>query len=129
MIPPIRIEDNGVPRYVQIRDQLLRAVGSGMLRPGEQMPTMRELAVAVKVDLNTVRHAYDELEKTGAIVIVRAQGTYVAERPPPEDKLLLAKRAESLAHETIAIANAAGIDPIDLANRIIGMTQPKRGRK
>lgn len=129
MIPSIRIEDNGVPRYVQIRDQLLRAVGSGVLRPGEQMPTMRELAVAVKVDLNTVRHAYDELEKTGAIVIVRARGTYVAERPPPVDTLLLAKRTESLAHETIAIANAAGIDPIDLANRIIGMTQPKRGKK
>src|ERR1035437_124833 len=129
MIPSIRIEDNGVPRYVQIRDQLLRAIGAGALRPSEQMPTMRELAVAVKVDLNTVRHAYDELEKTGAIVIVRARGTYVAEKPPPVDTLLLAKRTESLAHETIAIANAAGIDPIDLANRIIGMTQPKRGKK
>ncbi|HTD06188.1 GntR family transcriptional regulator [Undibacterium sp.] len=129
MIPSIRIEDNGVPRYVQIRDQLLRAIGAGVLRPGVQMPTMRELAVALKVDLNTVRHAYDELARTGAIVIVRARGTYVAERPPPVDALLLAKRMESLAHETIAIANAAGIDPVDLANRIIGMTQPKRGKK
>jgi GntR family transcriptional regulator len=129
MIPTIHIEDNGVPRYVQIRDQLLRAIGAGALRPGEQMPTMRELAVAVKVDLNTVRHAYDELEKTGAIVIVRARGTYVAERPPPLDTQLLAKRTESLAHETIAIAQAAGIDPVELANRIIGMTQPKRGKK
>jgi GntR family transcriptional regulator len=129
MIPPIRIEDNGVPRYVQIRDQLLRAIGAGVLSPGAQMPTMRELAVAVKVDLNTVRHAYDELEKTGAIVIVRARGTYVAERPPPPDTALLAKRMESLAHETIAIANAAGIHPVDLANCIIEMNQPKRGKK
>ena len=128
MLSRLHLEENGVPRYVQIRDQLLRAIGAGALQPGEQMPTMREIAVALKVDLNTVRHAYDELEKTGSIVIVRARGTYVAERPPPLDSLLLDKRTESLAHETIAIANAAGIDPVDLANRIIGMTQQKRGK-
>lgn len=128
MIPNIHIEENGVPRYVQIRDQLLRAIGAGVLQPGQQMPTMRELAVELKVDLNTVRHAYDELEKTGSIVIVRARGTYVAERPPPLNKLQLDQRADSLAHETIAIANAAGIDPAELAHRIIKMTQPKRGK-
>jgi GntR family transcriptional regulator len=129
MIPSIRLEDNGVPRYVQIRDQLLHAIGAGVLGPGEQMPTMRELAVALKVDLNTVRHAYDELEKTGAIVIVRARGTYVAERPPPIDVSQLATRTESLAHQTIAIAQSAGIDPVDLANRVLGICQPKGGKK
>ena len=85
MLSRLHLEESGVPRYVQIRDQLLRAIGAGTLQPGEQMPTMREIAVALKVDLNTVRHAYDELEKTGSIVIVRARGTYVAERPPPLD--------------------------------------------
>jgi GntR family transcriptional regulator len=128
MLPNIHLEENGVPRYVQIRDQLLRAIGAGALLPGQQMPTMRELAVALKVDLNTVRHAYDELEKTGAIVIVRARGTYVAERPPPLDKSQLNKRLDNLAQETIAMANAAGIDPVELANRIVSMTQPKRGK-
>ncbi len=128
MIPRIHLEDNGVPRYVQIRDQLLRAIGAGDLQPGQQMPTMRELAVELKVDLNTVRHAYDELEKTAAIVIIRARGTYVAERPPPLDKSLQDKRLDSLAQETIAIANAAGIDPVDLAQRVIKLSQPKRGK-
>ncbi len=128
MLPFIHLEDNGVPRYVQIRDQLLHAIGAGAVGPGEQMPTMRELAVALKVDLNTVRHAYDELEKTGAIVIVRARGTYVAERPPPVDVSQLSKRTENLAHKTIAIAQAAGIDPIELANRILGMSQPQMGQ-
>ena len=47
------------------------------------MPTMRQVAVSLKVDLNTVRHANTDLEQTGAIVILRARGTYVAERPPP----------------------------------------------
>ena len=128
MIPRILLEDNGVPRYVQMRDQLLRAIGAGELQPGQQMPTMRELAVELKVDLNTVRHAYDELEKTGAIVIIRARGTYVAERPPPLYKSLQEKRLDSLAQETIAIANAAGIDPAELAQRMIKLSQPKRGK-
>ena len=61
MIPPLQLEDNGVPVYVQIRDQMLRAIGAGVLRPGEQMPTMRQIAVLLKVDLNTVRHAYSDL--------------------------------------------------------------------
>ena len=128
MIPRIQLEDNGVPRYVQMRDQLLRAIGAGELQPGQQMPTMRELAVELKVDLNTVRHAYDELEKTGAIVIIRARGTYVAERPPPLDKSLKDKRLDNLAQETIAIANAAGVDPVELAQRMIKLSQPKRGK-
>jgi GntR family transcriptional regulator len=129
MIPAIRIEDNGVPRYVQIRDQLLRAIGAGVLAPGSQMPTMRELAVELSVDLNTVRHAYDDLEKGGFINIVRARGTYVAQHPPPEDTAGKAARLESLAHETIAIANAAGIDPAQLASRILEMNHNKRGKK
>lgn len=129
MHPPIRIENNGVPRYVQIRDQLLRAIGAGILQPGEQMPTMRELAVELLVDLNTIRHAYDELEKGGFINIVRARGTYVAQHPPPEDSSSKAARTESMAHETIAIASAAGIDPVELANCILSMTNGKRGKK
>lgn len=128
MIPPIRIEENGIPRYVQIRDQLLRAIGSGILKPGQQMPTMREVAVELSVDLNTVRHAYDDLERGGFIDIVRARGTYVAQHPPPEEPDARAARIDSLAHETIAIANAAGIDPAELANRILS-TLTKRGTK
>ncbi len=128
MIPRIHLDDNGVPRYVQMRDQLLRAIGAGELQPGQQMPTMRELAVELKVDLNTVRHAYDELEKTGAIVIIRARGTYVAERPPPLDKSVQDKRLDNLAQETIALANAAGIDPVELAQRMIKLSQTKRGK-
>ena len=53
----LTLETNGVPIYVQIRDQMLRAIGEGALKPGEQMPTMRQVAVALKVDLNTVRRA------------------------------------------------------------------------
>jgi GntR family transcriptional regulator len=89
----LHVVNTGVPIYVQIRDQMLRAIGSGIVAPGEQLPTMRQLAVDLKVDLNTVRHAYDELEQTGAIVILRARGTYVADKPPSVDAGQQAQKA------------------------------------
>ena len=97
----LHIEKNGVPIYVQVRDQMLRLIGTGVLAPGEQMPTMRQLAVALKTDLNTIRHAYDELARSGAIVVVRARGTYVAERPAPAAARASAEQADKLAQRTI----------------------------
>jgi GntR family transcriptional regulator len=124
----LQIENNGVPIYVQIRDQFLRAIGSGTLRPGEQLPTMRQLAVELKVDLNTVRHAYDELEQTHAIVIVRARGTYVADKPPPMDMAREAKKVEALAHQAIALAASAGLDPAEVAHEMLQLTK-RQGAK
>jgi GntR family transcriptional regulator len=129
MVPTLHLQDNGVPVYVQIRDQMLQAIGTGALRPGEQMPTMRQVAVTLKVDLNTVRHAYTDLEQTGAIVILRARGTYVAERPPPIDLARQAKRVESLAQQAIAMLKAAGVDPIDVAQRIVHISKRQRSSK
>lgn len=119
MLPTIRLETSGIPIYVQIRDQMLQAIGARQLKPGEQLPTMRQVAVALKVDLNTVRHAYEELEAGGAIVILRARGTFVAEQPPLVDPQRESRRIESLAAQTIATARAAGIDPQALARQIL----------
>jgi GntR family transcriptional regulator len=127
--PTLHLQDNGVPVYVQIREQMLQAIGAGVLRPGEQMPTMREVAVGLRVDLNTVRHAYSDLEQTGAIVILRARGTYVAERPPPVDGMRQAKRVESLAQQAIALANTAGIDPVEVAQQILQISKRQGGKK
>ena len=129
MTPPLQLEDNGVPVYVQIRDQMLQAIGSGSLRPGEQMPTMRQVAVTLKVDLNTVRHAYGDLEKTGAIVIRRARGTYVADRPPPVDSDRYAKRVAEVAQQVIAIANVAGVEADDVAQQILQVSKRTRSKK
>lgn len=125
----LRVENSGVPIYVQIRDQLLRAIGSGALRPSEQLPTMRELAVHLRVDLNTVRHAYDELEQTGAIVIVRARGTYVAEKPPPLDGAQRAKKLQALAQQATALAVSAGIDPAEVAHEMLQLSKRTGARR
>lgn len=80
---PWLIERSGVPIYVQIRDQLLARITAGDLAPGQQMPTMRQVAGDLGVDLNTVRHAYDELAARGAVRLVRGQGTFVADALSP----------------------------------------------
>jgi GntR family transcriptional regulator len=125
MLTKFQIQNNGIPIYIQIREQLLGAIGAGVLGPGEQLPTMRQVAVTLKVDLNTVRHAYEELEQAGAIVIRRARGTFVADHPPPLDPAKQAQRLESFAQQVVATARAAGIEPRDVAQWITNIANRK----
>jgi GntR family transcriptional regulator len=125
LMAALRLENTGVPIYVQLRTQVLRALGAGILAPGQQMPTMREVAVALKIDLNTVRHAYDELERIGAITLVRGRGSFVAEPPPAKDARTQALEADGLAKQVMAMAAAMGIDPIAVAQQIIALSTRK----
>ena len=125
LLQRLRLESTGVPIYVQLRDQLLRALGARALEPGDQMPTMREVAVALRVDLNTVRHAYDELERIGAINLVRGRGSFVADPPRVQSARATAAQTDSLAMQTLATAAAMGIDPVALAKRITVLAQQK----
>ena len=125
----LHIEQSGIPIYVQIRDQVLRAIGTGVIKPGERMPTMRQVAVALRIDLNTVRHAYDTLARSGALTIQPARGTFVAERPPRIDPSAHAVRLDDLAYRTIAAARAHGIEPAEVARHIIAITEHKEGHR
>jgi GntR family transcriptional regulator len=119
ILDSLRLEETGVPIYVQIREQVLQALGAGLLQPGEQMPTMRQAAIALRVDLNTVRHAYDELERIGAISLIRGLGSFVADPPDPPDPAAAALKADNLARQALAMAAAQGVDPLALADRIV----------
>lgn len=121
----LRLEDTGVPIYVQLREQFLRAMGARLLTPGDQMPTMRQVAVALKVDLNTVRHAYDDLERRGAVVLIRGRGSFVAEPPPAMDGQAHELETENLARQSLAAAAALGVDPLALAKRIAALAAAK----
>ncbi|HEY3793799.1 MAG TPA: GntR family transcriptional regulator [Bradyrhizobium sp.] len=125
LLNSLHLNDSGVPIYVQLRDQILRNLGAGVLAGGEQMPTMREVAVALKIDLNTVRHAYDELERLGAITLIRGRGSFVAKPPPPMGVRARAMQVDSLAKQVLATAAAAGIDPVALADRIRALAKQK----
>jgi GntR family transcriptional regulator len=125
LLKSLRLDNSGVPIYVQLRDQILRNLGAGVLARGDQMPTMREVAVALKIDLNTVRHTYDELERMGAITLVRGRGSFVAEPPAPMGARAQASQIDSLAKQALATAFAAGIDPAALADRIKAIAKQK----
>ncbi|TAL37636.1 MAG: GntR family transcriptional regulator [Phenylobacterium sp.] len=118
LLSTLRIEDTGVPIYVQLREQFLRMMGAGRLKPGDQMPTMRQVAVSLRVDLNTVRHAYDDLERAGAVILVRGRGSFVAEPAATLTGPDHEAETERLARQALAAAAAAGVDPAALARKI-----------
>lgn len=125
LLSSLRLESSGVPIYVQLREQILRQLGAGVLAAGDQMPTMREVAVALKIDLNTVRHAYDELERTGAITLVRGRGSFVAKPPPGMSARAQQAQVNDLAKQVLATAASMGIDPTALADRITALAKQK----
>src|SRR5262249_55057846 len=74
---------SGVPIYRQIMDQVRHGIASGRLRSGEQLPTVRALAVELAVNPNTVIKAYSLLEQQGVLTSEQGSGTFVAETLPP----------------------------------------------
>src|SRR5215467_14383927 len=70
-----------VPLHAQIAESVQLAVATGELAPGEQLPTVRQLSVDLRVNSNTVARVYAELERTGVVETCRGRGTFVRERP------------------------------------------------
>jgi GntR family transcriptional regulator len=125
MLDTLHIEANGIPIYIQIRDQILGAIASGALKPGERLPTMREVAVSLKVDLNTVKHAYEAAQESGGVVLVRAQGSFVADRPPETGD----DRLDKLAQNTAIKAYNQGINLSALIDRLKDFANNQQGRE
>jgi GntR family transcriptional regulator len=75
---------SGVPIYVQIVEQVRQRVSTGELRPGDQLPTVRQMATDLRVNFNTVARAYRLLDEAGLISTQQGRGTYIWETPPPE---------------------------------------------
>lgn len=91
----IRIShDSGVPIYAQITERIKHLVATGVLKPGDQLPTIRQLAVDLRIDPNTVVHAYRELDREGVISTQQGRGTFISEHP--DDEQLSQLRRERL---------------------------------
>ena len=82
---------SNVPIYLQIVEAVQRLVATGYLKPADQLPTVRQLAVDLRVNPNTVARAYLELDHKGVISSQQGRGTYVSEQP---DAAALARRRE-----------------------------------
>jgi GntR family transcriptional regulator len=122
LLAGLRLEASGVPIYVQVREQVLQALAAGLLQPGDQMPTLRQVAVALKIDINTVRRAYDALERAGAISIRHGRGAFVEGPPDPQSA---AEALDGLARQTLAAAQALGVTPDALVRRLVELSHPK----
>jgi len=99
----------GVPIYTQITGQVKSRILSGTLKPGSQLPSVRELAVQLTINPNTVARAYQDLEREGWVRTRRGRGTYVADRPPVDDasaRELVGERMELIVRE----AQELGLD-------------------
>ena len=93
--------DSSVPIYVQIEDSIHSFIAAGQLQPGEQLPTIRELAADIRVNLNTVARAYFELDREGVISTQRGKGTFVT---GVLDKDQIERKRQRLLHSIIEAA-------------------------
>jgi len=74
---------SGLPIYTQIVNQVQTQLAGGMLKPGEQLPTVRALAEELRVNFNTVARAYRILDEARIISTQQGRGTFITEIPPP----------------------------------------------
>src|SRR5689334_17727953 len=99
---------SGVPVYRQIIDQVLGGIASGKLPVGEQLPTVRQVAVDLAINPNTVVRAYRELEIRGVLETQQGTGTFIAQKEIPRDDAERQRRLNQLVGEFIARAGSAG---------------------
>jgi len=99
---------SGVPVYRQIIDQVQAGLAAGLLARGDQLPTVRQVAVDLEINPNTVLRAYRELEIRGVLDTQQGTGTFVSDRSAPEDEVERARKLEQLVSDVVARAGAGG---------------------
>src|SRR6476660_8500287 len=94
-------KDDPRPVYRQIADELHRAVSVGVLKAGESLPATRQLAAELKLNANTVQHAYRTLLQEGVIEMRRGLGAFVAAAPPRDPRRKPALVARQIAERAL----------------------------
>jgi GntR family transcriptional regulator len=99
---------SGVPVYRQLIDQVQAAIASGALAAGDQLPTVRQVAVDLTINPNTVSRAYREMEIRGLLDTEQGTGTFVADRKVEYSKDERERMLGQLVGEFVSRAGAAG---------------------
>jgi GntR family transcriptional regulator len=126
---PFRLDaGSGVPFYRQVIDQVLLAVADGRLRTGERLPTVRQLAVDLSVNLNTIARAYREMEIRGIVETQQGTGTFVAHRKAEKKTAERRKALERLVDQALSSAAAQGFATEEFAEALFDRTE-EAGRR
>jgi len=99
---------SGVPFYRQIIDQIKYAIASGQLKPGDQLPTVRQLAVDLAINPNTVSKAYSQLEILDILQTQQGSGTYINTKKVEISELERQEKLDTLCREFISSAASYG---------------------
>ena|SRR5215472_244326 len=109
---------SGVPVYRQIIDQVTGGLASGALEPGDQLPTVRQVAVDLAINPNTVMRAYRELEIRGVLETQQGTGTFISRQRPKRAEAEHQRQLSQLAADCIARAGAAGFTAEELLEEL-----------
>jgi GntR family transcriptional regulator len=117
------LERSGVPAYLQLVQQVRQAIRLGVLRPGDQLPTVKEVVGTLTINPNTVLHAYRQLDLEGLVEGRRGVGTFVAAdaAPPPPDEQ---KELRSALQRWLSRARAAGLGDDEIATLVADTLRP-----
>jgi GntR family transcriptional regulator len=105
---------SGVPFYRQIIEQVKFAIARGVLAPGDRLPTVRQAAVDLSINPNTVIRAYRELEIEGVLETQQGSGTFVGQRKPQVDELERQRMLDQILTELLARASGYGFSLDDV---------------
>jgi GntR family transcriptional regulator len=108
----------GVPVYRQLIDQVRTGIASGALTAGDQLPTVRQLAVDLAINPNTVMRAYRELELGGLLETHQGTGTFISDKKPEKATAERERQLGQMANEFAARAGAAGFTLEELIDRL-----------
>jgi GntR family transcriptional regulator len=109
---------SGVPVYRQLIDQVQAAMATGTLRAGDQLPTVRQVAVDLSINPNTVLRAYREMEIRGTLDTQQGTGTFLAEKEIAYAKGERERNLSQLVREFVSRAGAAGFTVTELADAL-----------
>jgi GntR family transcriptional regulator len=120
---------SGVPVYRQIMDQVLGAVASGRLTSGDQLPTVRQLAVDLSINPKTVIRAYRELEIRGFLDTHQGSGTFISQQRVEQDDEERVRKLDLIVSDAIARAGAEGFTAKQVLDRLKELLAEQKTRR
>jgi len=109
---------SGVPVYRQIIDQVVGGIAAGTLANGDQLPTVRQAAVDLSINPNTVVRAYRELEIRGVLETQQGTGTFISHQKVKRDEVERQRRLSRLVGEFVSRAGSAGFTVKELLEQL-----------